>query len=211
MLTDAPHSFIYLPGERALYQSPVRTSFTLSSMSSFPASRPFSISCSSGVLHLTTQRIVYTLTDKTPNLESFSCPLTHLHDTHVYAPFFGPNTWSATVQPVSNGGIPQTSSAVELKLVFKDGGAFDFHSMLERVKERVRQTLENSQPGLDPQVALSRVHMEDLPAYEPVGAQAGGGGGARTVEAVEMDGPPPGYEEVQRDSVAMELERQAGR
>jgi hypothetical protein len=79
-----------------------------------------------------------------------------------------------------------------MKLVFKDGGAFDFHSTFERVKERALQARE---------AGSAEVHLEDLPAYEdsgppppplPVGGEGGGG--------VPVE-PPPGYEEVQRQSV----------
>ncbi|KAF8542233.1 hypothetical protein BDD12DRAFT_391579 [Trichophaea hybrida] len=183
MLGSTPHTFISLPHERTLYQSPPRTSFTLTSPGSF------TYTTSSGVVHITNQRVIYTPTpSSTPtNFESFSAPIPNLLDSRVAAPFFGPNTWSASVQPVSGGGIPPATSAIELKLVFKDGGAFDFYGMFERVKERVLQARE---------AGSAEVHLEDLPAYEDSGPppppQGGGGVPAE---------PPPGYEEVQRQSV----------
>jgi hypothetical protein len=80
----------------------------------------------------------------TPQLQSFSAPLLNLHDTHVSAPFFGPNVWTAALQPVAGGGIPANHAFVELKMVFKEGGAFDFHSQFERIKERLQQAVDNA-------------------------------------------------------------------
>jgi hypothetical protein len=53
-------------------------------------------------------------------------------------------------------------------LTFKDGGAFDFHTVFEQIKERVHDAYtaarENGQRGA---AALADVHLEQLPAYEP--------------------------------------------
>jgi len=218
MLGDAPHSFINLPGERPLYRSPARTTFSLTCSGT-------GFSSSAGVVHLTNQRIVYTPTDKTPTLESFSCPITNVHDSRVSAPFFGPNVWQAVIQPVPNGGIIPSAAAVELKLVFKDGGAFDFHSTFERLKERVQQVVENnnSQDAAAAQRAALNVHLEDLPAYEeatglarsPVPAQSpeelptlvpDNSAARATIAASNLpDEPPPGYEEVQLRGVESAL------
>lgn len=127
---------------------------------------------------------------------------------------------------------------------FKEGGAFDFHNIFERLKERLRQTIDVArESGIDETVAAGNVNMEDLPAYEdtrqhtrvpeePLSPPASAGPGATNVgEPVaaatvpEADTPqrssplqsprpfqppsepPPGYEEVQRSSIADELER----
>lgn len=127
---------------------------------------------------------------------------------------------------------------------FKEGGAFDFHNTFERLKERLRQTLDVArESGIDETVAAGNVNMEDLPAYEdtrqharvpeeplspPVSAGLSGTGVSAPVAAAappEPDSPqrssplqspqpfqppsepPPGYEEVQRTSIADELER----
>lgn len=118
------------------------------------------------------------------------------------------------MQPVSNGGLPSVNSAIELKLVFKDGGAFDFYTIFERVKERFLQALENARSSgrVTEGAALETVHLEDLPAYEEPPPSIG----ASTSRLVDTDasyggpppGPPPGYEEVQRESVAEEMQRQ---
>ncbi|KAI9845976.1 MAG: hypothetical protein M1837_004382 [Sclerophora amabilis] len=127
--------------------------------------------------------IVYLPTPSTPSLQSFSSPILNLHDSRVSAPFFGPNVWSAAIQPVTGGGIPSSSTLVEVKITFKEGGAFDFHANYERIKERLQQAVEvareNGQMSGDGVEggdgrgggALSRINMaavdlEELPAYE---------------------------------------------
>lgn len=149
-------------------------------------------------------------------------------------------------QPVPGGGIPAQHPALELKMTFKDGGAFDFHQKYERIKERLHQVMEvaaerspsgNTSRGVD----MDNVILDELPAYSEAAStipttapfqrmpssrapvpSAGSGGQASDVplaqpvpERVEPQDqfnppaePPPGYDEVQRSSVADELERQ---
>jgi hypothetical protein len=50
---------------------------------------------------------------------------------------------------------------------FKEGGAFDFHNTFERLRERLRQTIDVARDsGIDETVATGNLNMEDLPAYE---------------------------------------------
>ena len=66
---------------------------------------------------------------------------------------------------------------MQIKLTFKEGGAFDFSSTYERMKETLNQALEVAREsgravgngGVD-------VDLEQLPAYE----EASGGGGGQT-------------------------------
>ena len=67
-------------------------------------------------------------------------------------------------------------------MTFKDGGAFDFHTHFERIKERLQQVVEQArqggtltgdalQTGRLGAVNFSNVHLEELPAYEgPAGS-----------------------------------------
>src|SRR2546429_7295410 len=121
-------------------------------------------------------KIIYLPASPTLQLQSFSAPILNLHDTHVSTPWIGPNTWTALVQPVAGGGIPVTQSAVELKMTFKDGGAYDFHNFFERIKERLQQAVdavrESGQLGsggrTGPELAgvnMANVHLEQLPSY----------------------------------------------
>jgi len=122
-----------------------------------------------------------------PPLQSFACPLTHIHDTRVTAPWFGPNEVLSLIQPVPNGGIPPHHPAIKLTLTFRDGGAYDFHTKFVQVKERLQQALEvrgmaghgiGADGGSAGQAealaaASADVTLEDLPAYQETDAGAG--------------------------------------
>jgi hypothetical protein len=121
---------------------------------------------------------VYLPEKPTTELKSFSAPLLNLHDTHMTVPWFGPNAWQAALQPVPGGNIPATQAAIELKLTFKEGGAPDFHSNLERIKERLQQVVSNARennisgPRQDSflgNVNLDNVHLDQLPSYQESG------------------------------------------
>lgn len=233
-----PHTFIALPNEQSLYQSPARTGLSLTTTSPHRGTRRLSINSSTGTAYITNQRVVYIPTTKTPDFESFACPIANLHDTHVAPPLFGPNAWKAIVQPVANGGLGGGGGGgggVELKLVFKDGGASDFSTIFERLKEKV---LNARQTG----VGAEAVHLDELPTYEDARSGEPSSSAATTTTAAAPgappsptavapaivleppeitiaqadadpsipNGPPPGYEETQRESVAEELERQIG-
>ena len=171
-----------------------------------------------------TQQLIYLPSEKSSTFQSFSSPLLHVRDSHVSAPFFGPNVWTALIQPVSGGGISADLPAVQIKVTFKEGGAFDFHTNFERIKERLEQAVENQSDGARGlrSVDMSAVHLEELPAYEgpgnsshstvddnsPVVQQPP----RRVSEAgPEPAEPPPCYEEVQSQSVATELEERLRR
>ena len=65
-------------------------------------------------------QVVYLPSQRTQDFQSFSVPLLNVRDSHVSAPFFGPNVWTALVQPVPGGGIPPSLPAVQLKVPFKE-------------------------------------------------------------------------------------------
>lgn len=121
------------------------------------------------------------------------------------------------MQPVAGGGISPSLPAVQLKVTFKEGGAFDFHTNFERIKERLEQAVENTSQGTRGQqnVDLSAVHLEELPAYEaPPNARSDQTDSRRNREpdtGPEPAEPPPCYEEVQSQSVAHELEERLRR
>jgi len=111
---------------------------------------------------------------------------------------------------------------VELRLTFKEGGAFDFHTIFEQIKERVYQAYtvarESGQQGAGG-ADLASVHLEQLPAYEPVSSEPahresegpvihapvpirrGSAAPTTTIlgpnQVPPPDGPPPGYEEAE--------------
>lgn len=245
--------FTPLPGEKTLYTSPPRTTLSLQSLNKYPGKEPYIIQSSAGCVHLTNRRLIYLPASPTPELHSFAAPILNLHDTHVTAPWFGPNVWTSIVQPVSGGGIPPQHAALELKITFKEGGAFDFHTNYERLKERLQQAVEVAREngyitgdgsesgggrgaGALAGVNLDAVHLDELPAYEESGqspqpglaaplatplAPRDSGIGVSPQSAIQPSPqqsprdetfsppaePPPGYEEVQRDSIVDELER----
>ncbi|CAN9131113.1 unnamed protein product [Alternaria sp. RS040] len=242
-----------LPGEQTLYQSPPRTTLSLQTSHRNHPSESYSQQCKSGVVYLTNRRIIYLPVTPTPQLQSFAVPILNVTDSRVTAPWFGANKWEAIIQPVQGGGIPPQHAELDLVMEFKEGGAFDFASIFERLKERLRQAVEVArESGGDMEdgsrgvggVNMNNVHLEDLPAYEesrqharvpepplspPLDGSAFGTSGpviaAPTPSSPQASSPlssprtqqehfeppsdpPPGYEEVQRGSIADELERQ---
>ncbi|KAL4923229.1 uncharacterized protein BDV17DRAFT_285592 [Aspergillus undulatus] len=219
-MIDERKGFVHLPNERLLYTSPPRTSFALQQPPSYKGTDSLSLQSSAGRVYLTNQRVVYIPGQRSDELQSFSAPLLNLHDSHVSSPFFGPNAWNAVVQPVPGGGIPPSLVAVHLKVTFKEGGAFDFHSQFERIKERLQQAVEISrESGRGPgDVNMSGVHLDELPAYSAPqgGLTVANENNVRARRSPSDTGgepqePPPGYEEVQQQSVANELEERLRR
>lgn len=164
-----------LPGEQTLYQSPPRTTLSLQTSHRNTPSESYSQQCKSGVVYLTNRRIIYLPVSPTPALQSFAVPILNVADSRVTAPWFGANKWEAVVQPVQGGGLPPQHAELELVMEFKEGGAFDFSSIFERLKERLRQAIdvarESGGDGNDGSrgvggLNLNNVHLEDLPAYE---------------------------------------------
>ncbi|KAL9005554.1 MAG: hypothetical protein Q9188_001679 [Gyalolechia gomerana] len=97
----------------------------------------------------------------------------NLQDTHVDAPFFGANSWSGILKPVNGGNIPVHHAYIKLSMTFKDGGAFDFASTYERIKETTAQAVEIArESGRQYGPDLSDINLEQLPAYEEIGSTA---------------------------------------
>ena len=99
----------------------------------------------------------------------------------MVVPWFGANSWNAVLQPVPGGNIPLTHAKIELSLTFNEGGAADFHTNFERIKERLMQALEaargsglsgSSATGPVGSVNLDSVHLDQLPSYEASGQDA---------------------------------------
>ncbi|KAF2020645.1 hypothetical protein BU24DRAFT_403738 [Aaosphaeria arxii CBS 175.79] len=253
MLTESG-GYTPLPGEQSLYVSPPRTTLSLQSSNRNPPSQAYSVQCKSGVVHLTNRRIVYLPVSPTPEFQSFAVPILNVQDSRVTAPWFGANKWEAVIQPVYGGGIPAQFAELEVTMEFKEGGAFDFSTTFERLRERLRQAFDVAREsgltsgdgaelgggrggGALSGVNLNSVHLEDLPAYEDTRGQNSTGRAdalsspppprdsvvapsspprdeksstARSPQQETFEPPsepPPGYEEVQRESVADELER----
>ena len=96
-------------------------------------------------------------------------------------PWFGSNSWQAVLQPVLGGNLPSSHTKIEVKLVFNEGGAADFHSNFERIKERLQQAVEAARDGGSGAVHgmgslagvnMDAVHLDQLPTYEASGQDA---------------------------------------
>ena len=132
-------------------------------------------------------------------------------------PWFGSNSWQALLQPVPGGNIPSSRANIELKLVFNEGGAADFHTNFERIKERLQQAVESARdggPGVGHGIGslvgvnMDAVHLDQLPTYEASGQDAI----APISPAPSMPGPPialPGAADNSQDGAGGLLRRRA--
>ncbi len=186
---------------------------------------------------LRSYKLVYLPASPTPEFESFSVPILNLQDSYVRAPFFGANYWVASAKPVPGGGIPATHTLIDLRLTFKDGGAFDFHTVFEQIKERLYHAYTIARESGHGSTAedLANVNLEQLPAYEaareeerdespPIlsprplhpGVDSDVHGTESSLETpppphatqfTAPDEPPPGYEEAQAQAVGIDLDQ----
>lgn len=125
-------------------------------------------------------QFIYLPVTPTADFQSFAVPILNVSDTRVTAPWFGANKWEAVIQPVFGGGLPADFAELELVMEFKEGGAFDFASTFDRLKDRLRQAVDvagmSAADGAETGdgrgggalagVNLNNVHLEDLPTYE---------------------------------------------
>ena len=176
VMLDPSKGFVRLPGEEIIFKSPPKTSLSITTPRAYPANIPLSLQSNAGNVYLTNQRAVYLPTPPSKDLQSFSAPLLNLHDTHVVLPWFGANSWQAVLQPVPGGNIPAGHVKIEVRLTFNEGGATEFHSNFERIKERLQQVVESARAGGFGSggaplsgVNLDSVHLDQLPTYEASG------------------------------------------
>ena len=243
VMLDENQNFVPLPKEKVLFTSPPRTTLTLQTPNSYPGKNPWNASSSGGVAFLTNQRVrltfslhlitqpltplqlVYLPTNPDPQLQSFMAPILHLQDTRISAPFFGPNVWQGLLKPVTGGGVPAQHPFVELKMTFREGGAFDFHSTFERIRDSLLQAVEQAHAN-GQEFNPANVHLDELPAYTEGAPQTGpppqqprSGAPSQSLApepppvARPSSGgfqppnePPPGYEEAQSSGVRDQME-----
>lgn len=229
--------FVPLPNERPLWHSSLRIQFALSTPRAYPADTPLNLTSPDGTVYLTNQRLIYLPKKQTANFQSFSAPLLNLHDSHLVMPWFGPNSWTAAVQPVPGGNITSNHAHIELKLTFKEGGAPDFTQKFEQIKERLAQVVDGAREAngtIGGHVDLASVHLDELPSYQDAGhdrpaPDLSTGGGlldmayatpSRTTQSASQQHAstqpptdpapaeaPPGYEEAQHQSVQAAFDR----
>lgn len=96
---------------------------------------------------------------------------------------------------MAGGNIPPTHAAIELRLTFREGGAFDFHTLFVQIKERLHQAYSIAQETAHRDAAgnidLANVHLDQLPAYSAV-TEIHEHGGTSSTEAAngDLDGLP---------------------
>jgi len=106
--------------------------------------------------------------------------------------WFSANAFVATITPVPNGGIPHYA---ELKLVFKEGGAFEFYNTYTAILDRL-----HAQGGTE-----IVEHLEDLPQYTKGTEDVPHGEGSEPTESQDPPVPddhddlPPSYDQVASD------------
>ncbi|KAK2049818.1 WW-domain ligand protein [Colletotrichum somersetense] len=215
-----------LPHEHIRHRSNAKVSLELSVPKSLQQGRtPFTRKSDNGTAYITTQRIIYVPAKPTPEFRSFHAPILNCADSYVGSPFFGAWFWSATVVPVSGGGVPADIPRVEVKLSFKEGGHSEFRQRFEELKERLEHVRRLQQETGQ----TVNIPDEPLPAYEATeGAGAGAPSGVASQPSPSQqppqeesparrsassgsqnqrpDEPPPDYEEAQAQTLSMRLE-----
>ncbi|PHH55691.1 UPF0664 stress-induced protein C29B12.11c, partial [Ceratocystis fimbriata CBS 114723] len=215
---DQKHSWVMLSQDRDIIRLPHehirlvtghRISLELASPKSFQTESqpPFSIKSDDGTAYITTQRLIYIPARPTEAFQSFTAPILNLEDSHISSPWFGSWYWTASVTPVSQGGIPPELPRVEVKLTFKDGGHNEFLTRFVEIKERLSHIREMER---ETGQVIGSIPEEQLPAYSPqtLGVPTGAssnmplvGGHSRSGSTASQNRspnePPPGYEEAQ--------------
>ncbi|KAJ3147799.1 hypothetical protein HDU89_005158 [Geranomyces variabilis] len=135
-----------------------------------------------GTLFLTNRRVIYLAEDQRSYCRSLMFPLQNLTGGTLTQPWFTANTYTATVQPVPNGGLSMEGT---VKFSFKSGGGFEFSSMFMQLRSR-----QGDDPG---------VGEEALPLYEPTdSAEVGAGSSASVAGGARMAAfpvpLPPAYQ-----------------
>ncbi|KAJ3339896.1 hypothetical protein HDU93_007670 [Gonapodya sp. JEL0774] len=124
------------------------------------------ILCKDGSLILTNLRAVFLPHSKT-TISNFVLPIPSIRQPKLVQPMFDANRFECMVIPVINGGLDAPAT---VKLVFKNGGAYDFHSTFSTLATQLEQ---NPAP-----------QFEALPSYAPIDAPA---------DQIAYPPPPPTY------------------
>ncbi|KAJ3943441.1 uncharacterized protein N0V96_006366 [Colletotrichum fioriniae] len=214
-----------LPHEHIRHRSNAKVSLELSVPKALQQGRtPFARKSDNGTAYITTQRVIYIPAKPTAEFKSFHAPILNCADSYVGSPFFGAWFWSATVVPVSGGGVPADIPRVEVKMSFKEGGHSEFRQRFEELKERLEHVRRLQQETGQ----TVNIPDEPLPAYE---ATEGGGAAPSNLAPPQQqqqqqqeqpagrpassggqnanrrpDEPPPDYDEAQAQTLSMRLE-----
>ncbi|KAJ2683805.1 hypothetical protein H4R19_006955 [Coemansia spiralis] len=159
MLEDGTRHPVPLPNENFLYHcSGVR--FELKSGDGYPGDA-VALRDASGTAFVSNQRVVYlpattthvsSMASSPPGaLNSYSIPHTSLKELKFVQPLFGANRFEALTLPAAGGSF---AGCTTLVLSFKDGGGFDFATVVRKMGERIQEAGE-----VPP-------YEEELPVYD---------------------------------------------
>ncbi|KAJ1923445.1 hypothetical protein IWQ60_005888 [Tieghemiomyces parasiticus] len=172
MMDPVSNTPVPLPNESILYhQGSVQ--FLLEHGSGYPGDS-ITIQAAQGTLYLTNQRVIYvSKKPSTPAFTDFTVPLANIRDGLFVQPWLAPNAYTCVILPTRVPNSPLPSGPCRLKLMFKEGGGFDFSSTLRSVSDRIAEGFQT------PTV------LEPLPTYSAA-MQTGEGNS-------HHEAPPPGY------------------
>lgn len=190
MLSDGyKNHFVPFEGEQIVYSSPPRISLSLHksqacSDSSGQDDIDYSYEWNSGFVHLTNRRIIYLPSKPTLEFQSFTVNIDRVSHNHARAPWFGSNSWHAklnrwqrwdSVRPsIPKWTVPEHILQLDVRMDFRDGGAFDFHTNSERLREMVHRRGEALLNSVSIGAEIGAMDgdpadYEDLPAYDDPG------------------------------------------
>jgi len=126
---------------------------------------------------LSNQRVIFlTQAKDVPfnHLKDLNVPLQSIKEGRLVQPWFDANHYCFLIIPTFGGGLP---SPAEAKLIFREGGAIEFATILRQLFDRIQETGE-----------IPSTH-EPLPAYSP--PEAGTNGSSAVVAEQAIECPPP--------------------
>ncbi|RKP33712.1 hypothetical protein BJ085DRAFT_7493, partial [Dimargaris cristalligena] len=108
------------------------------------------LQAASGTVYVSNQRMLYINDLPTGPFANFTVPISRIRDGQFVQPWFAPNAYHCVILPVAQGQLPGPCA---VRLVFNEGGGFDFSSALRNVQERLAEGHTNP------------VVLEPLPPY----------------------------------------------
>ncbi|KAJ3386774.1 hypothetical protein HDU92_002315 [Lobulomyces angularis] len=121
-----------------------------------------------GTVYQTNLRVIYLPVPSLPYLKSFTVPIQNFKEEKFNQPLFGANFFEALIFPVPLGGLTIPG---KLKLTFKEGGGFEFNTILKQLKSRISGT--------------TAMEGESLPIYD----------GSSLANSDQPPPPPPSFSE----------------
>jgi hypothetical protein len=126
---------------------------------------------SSGIIFLTTLRIVFVSTEHKKldlgsgmSFDAFDFPITTLHKEKFNQPVFGANSLSGTVLPLEGMGLPGPAT---FKLTFNSGGCGSFLNFFLRALREIRSGTTNRAGGLGAMAGMGTLRTDTAAFVDP--------------------------------------------